>query len=166
MAFFLIQFVMTAERHWPFSRLGTRCFENFFGMVRRYSYGDNRVVTVRWVIARASLVTEVMHELNMQLRHRGRDNVGGVIINDGRLQFIAMDGEFIETLIVLSLLGAVLPNETRSREEALEEMKSQLSAWTRADTHHKEDPKVPPSTRFSPIKASIVPWVIRASAGW
>jgi hypothetical protein len=61
----LIHFVMMGDRHWSFSRLGTHCLENFFGMVRRCSHGDDRGVIARRVIARATLVTEVMHELGM-----------------------------------------------------------------------------------------------------
>jgi hypothetical protein len=94
--------------------------------------------------------------------------VEGVVINENNLRFVAMDGdaeELIETLIALSSLGLVPPNETRSRQKELEEVKFQLSWWARAYTHHQGDSKVPPSTRFSPANASIVPRVICAIAG-
>jgi hypothetical protein len=45
---------MIAEPTWSFSRPGTHCLENFLGMVRRCSHGDDRNVTARRVISRAS----------------------------------------------------------------------------------------------------------------
>jgi hypothetical protein len=77
----LVLFVLQADEHWSFSRMGTHCLENFFGLVRRSSLGDDRSVTAMRVIVRASLVARTIHELKIVVKHRGRDNVGGVVIN-------------------------------------------------------------------------------------
>jgi hypothetical protein len=38
----LLQFVLDGESSWCFSRVGTHCLEVFFGLIRRYSFGDHR----------------------------------------------------------------------------------------------------------------------------
>jgi hypothetical protein len=76
----LVLFVLEADEHWSFSRMGAHCLENFFGLVRRSSLGDDRSVTAKRVIVRASLVAQTLHDLHIAVKHRGRDNVGGVVI--------------------------------------------------------------------------------------
>jgi hypothetical protein len=172
-ALVLIQFVMIAEPTWSFSRLGTHCLENFFGMVRRCSHGDDRNVTARRVISRASLVTEIMQELGLEVQHRGRDNVGGVVISEGSCNLDAREGEaaeFTEMLIALCGLRPGLPRlDGEARADALEEVRSRLASWRLADAHHKGDP-LPPAAPGSPANASIVARTIAASQkpgpGW
>jgi hypothetical protein len=43
-SFILVQLVFDASADWSFSRLGTHCLENFFDLIRRNSFGDDRLV--------------------------------------------------------------------------------------------------------------------------
>jgi hypothetical protein len=76
----LIHFVFTAEEHYSFSRVSTHCLENLFGLIGRNSFGDDWLVKAIRLIARGAVVADVMHELSLNVRHRRRDNVGGVVI--------------------------------------------------------------------------------------
>jgi hypothetical protein len=86
-ALVLIQFVFTAEEHYSFSRVGTHCLENFFGLMRRNSFGDDGLVRAIRLIARGTVVADVMHELSLNVKHRRRDNVGGVVISGNPPEF-------------------------------------------------------------------------------
>jgi hypothetical protein len=68
-ALVLIQFVFTAEEHYSFSRVGTHCLEIFFGLIRRNSFGDDRLVRAIWLIARGTVVADVTHELSLNVKH-------------------------------------------------------------------------------------------------
>jgi hypothetical protein len=35
------------------------------------------------IIVKATIVTEIMHEQDMDVHHRGRDNAGGVVVISG-----------------------------------------------------------------------------------
>jgi hypothetical protein len=83
----LIQFILDADEPWSFSRLGTYCLENFFGFVRRSSLGDDRLTSTVRIITKAALVYEVMHELGLEIKHSGRDNIGGTMIDDNNIEF-------------------------------------------------------------------------------
>jgi hypothetical protein len=47
-ALVLIQFVFAAEEHCSFSRVGIHCPETFFGLIRRNSFGGDRLVRARY----------------------------------------------------------------------------------------------------------------------
>jgi hypothetical protein len=66
----LIQFVFTAEEHYYFSRVCTHCLENFFGLIRRNSFGNDRLVRAIRLMARGTVVADVMHELSLNVEHR------------------------------------------------------------------------------------------------
>jgi hypothetical protein len=76
----LITFTLEADRHWSFSRTGTHFLENFFGLVRRLSLGDDRSVTALRIIVKAKMVAQVMDELEVKAYDCGRENIGGVVM--------------------------------------------------------------------------------------
>jgi hypothetical protein len=55
--------VLDASADWSFSRFGTHFLENFFGLIRRNPFGDNRLVRAVKIIARGISMADVMHEL-------------------------------------------------------------------------------------------------------
>jgi hypothetical protein len=77
----LVQFVLDASADWSFSRHDTHCLENFFGLICRNSFGDDRPVRTVRIIAMGISVADVMHELRVSVTHRNRDNMGGVVIS-------------------------------------------------------------------------------------
>jgi hypothetical protein len=101
----LIQFVFTAEEHYSFSRVGTHCLENFFGLIRRNSFGDNRLVRAIRLIATGTVVADMMHELSLNVKHRRLDNAGGVVISGNPPEFTDTESERIfQSLIHISSL--------------------------------------------------------------
>jgi hypothetical protein len=48
------------DEHWSFSQLGTHSLENFFSLLRRESFEDNRHAVARRIIAKTALVASVM----------------------------------------------------------------------------------------------------------
>jgi hypothetical protein len=65
----LIQFGLDASADWSFVRLGTHCLENFFGLIRRNSFGDDRFVRAVRIIAGGISVADVMDELRLSVAH-------------------------------------------------------------------------------------------------
>jgi hypothetical protein len=134
----LVLFVLEADEHWSFSRMGTHCLENFFGLVRRSSLGDDRSVTAMRVIVRASLVAQTMHELNIAVKHRGRDNVGGVVITGAPPQW----SEGIADCLYRSLIvnsGLEIVEVTRTGILPSCGIRAILNEWLEYD-HHDKDP--------------------------
>jgi hypothetical protein len=76
----LIQFIVEADGNWSFSRLGSHCLENFFGFIRQNAKGDDRYLRAVQIIAKTQIVCGMMNDLNMNMKHSHRDNVGGVVI--------------------------------------------------------------------------------------
>jgi hypothetical protein len=92
----VIDFIMHADEHWSFSRIGTHCLENFFGLVRRQSFGDDQYTVVSRIIAKTTLVASMMQELGLQIVHRHRENFGGVEIGGSPPSF---HNEFAEEML-------------------------------------------------------------------
>jgi hypothetical protein len=63
----MTQFIFKGDESWLFPRLGIHCLENFVGLVRQSSRGDDRPV-------------RAIHELELQDRSRGREKVEGTMI--------------------------------------------------------------------------------------
>jgi hypothetical protein len=89
----LMGFVLDASDDSSFSRMGTHRPENFFGLLRRESLGDDRDVVASRIIAKTSLASDVMHDLDLSITHRGRDNVGGILIGGCRPRFAEGEAE-------------------------------------------------------------------------
>jgi hypothetical protein len=66
----LVQLVFDASADWSFSRLGTHCLENFFGLIRRNSFGDDRLLRAVRIIARDISVADIMREPRLSVTHR------------------------------------------------------------------------------------------------
>jgi hypothetical protein len=81
-AIVLVQFIIDAEEHWPFSCLLTRFLENFFGFVRQNSYGYELFGSSFQTIERATVAYQVMRELDIASKYTGRDKIGEKVTND------------------------------------------------------------------------------------
>jgi hypothetical protein len=134
----LVQFILDADEHWSFARLGTHCLENFFGFVRRNSFGDDRFGPTLRIIAKSTMVYETMHELGLEIKHRGRDNIGGTVVNDIVVEFGEERPEIIfQSLIHLAHLEIAPGSE--SVLLPLEAVRSLIAEWSSQD-HHTNDP--------------------------
>jgi hypothetical protein len=59
-------------------RFGIHTLENFIGLIRRLCAGDDRPEEVRRVVARTILAHNFMLQLSIPVKHRQRENCGGV----------------------------------------------------------------------------------------
>jgi hypothetical protein len=82
----LIHFILVAPPDWSVSRLGTHCLENFFGFVRQNARADDRAITAVRLIAKTAVMSLEMDRLRINVKHQGRDNVGGVVIGDAPIE--------------------------------------------------------------------------------
>jgi hypothetical protein len=138
-ALVLIQFVRDADEHWSFARLGTHCLENFFGFVRRVSLGDDRFTPTVRIITKSTLVYQVMHELGLEIKHSGRDNVGGTVIRDtARPCFNEKDAE-IWFRSLIHAAGLETEPWARSPLKTLGDWRRLIADWASHD-HHEHDP--------------------------
>jgi hypothetical protein len=92
----LIDFIMHADEHWLFSRIGTHCPENFLGLVPRQLFGDDRYTVASRISVKTSLVASVTQEFGLQILHRHRENHGGVEIRGSPPSF---HNEFAEEML-------------------------------------------------------------------
>jgi hypothetical protein len=116
----LVQFVFDASADWSFSLLGTHCLENLFGLIRRNSFGDDRLVRAVRIIARCISVADVMHELRLSVTHRNRNNMGGVVVSGSSPTFADEYADHVfRSLVRLASLEhrAVNPQNLSSRSE-------------------------------------------------
>jgi hypothetical protein len=72
-----VVFTIQADDDWSFSRMGSHCLENFFGIVRRHSLGDDRAISAMRIIVKATIVAEIMHGLGIEVHHRRGDDASG-----------------------------------------------------------------------------------------
>jgi hypothetical protein len=166
----IIQFIVDGDENWSFSRLGSHCLENFFGSIRQAAKGDDRMVRAMHIIAKTALVCVVMNDLQLNIKHRGRDNVGGVVIGGDRHEFQEpgyMD-RILEQAIALSCLS-YCNRVTRSFYDApmqgmpLAELTGWVAEWAHDDEHHRNDPKC--RGRRSPDNSRILPRVQSSQNG-
>jgi hypothetical protein len=133
----LIRFVLDAEENWCFSRIGTHCLENFFGLVRRGSLGDDRAVVARRIIAKTHLVASVMHDLDLAVTHRGRDNVGGTVIRGSKPEFVEDGAErLFRSLIHVSALD--FDANDGADLITMDDLELLLTEWLDNDHHEKD----------------------------
>jgi hypothetical protein len=136
----LIEFVLSAEPHWSFARIGTHCLENFFGFVRRNSLGDDRFAPTIRIITKSTMVYQMMHELGLDIKHSGRDNIGGTVIKESaeNLSFNEEAPEiFFQSLIHIARLEIDEPANPAILLP-LGELKTTIANWASCD-HHVHD---------------------------
>jgi hypothetical protein len=133
-SFALIRFVLEAGEHWSFSRLGSHCLENFFGFIRQNSRGDDRISRAIHIITKTHLVCLVMSELQMEMKHRGRDNVGGVLIGGQPIEYRENPciNEFVEALTEFSSLACSDGGQNRigTVEQMTEAFTRDYATWS------------------------------------
>jgi hypothetical protein len=149
----LIGFVLDASEDSSLSRTGIHCLGNIFGLVRPESLGHDRSVLASRIIAKTSLASDVMHDLDLSMRHRGRDNVGGTLIGECRPRFAEGEPErFSRSLIRMSSLESSPAVETDVLP--LDELRYILSGWSRED-HHANDPAYHANFVSKPLNARV-----------
>jgi hypothetical protein len=138
-ALVLVQFTVTAEESWSFSRVGTHCLENFFGLVRRQSFGDDRSVTATRIVARGVLVANIMHDLGLSFGHHRRDNVGGVVISGSPPE---VNDELSEKISRSRLALSSLELDPIDHHDlfSFHDTESMVQEWLAGDEHHDQDP--------------------------
>jgi hypothetical protein len=116
--------------------------------------GDDRYAVARRIIAKGSLASSIMHDLDIRIVHRGRDNVGGVVIGGSRLAFTEGETERLcQSLIHASDLDFFPTN--RRDLLTMGELGTLLSEWLEHD-HHQKDPIYRASFISKPSGARIV----------
>jgi hypothetical protein len=109
-----------------------------FGFIRRNSFSDDRLVRAIRLIARGLVVADVMHELTLNVKHRRRDNVGGVVISGNPPEFTDTKSERIfQSLIHISSLEYY--DSDPDILLSLHEIKGILRGWCVNDRHYDND---------------------------
>jgi hypothetical protein len=144
----LKQFILDADEYWSFSRSGTHYLENFFGFVRRSSLGDDQLTQTVRIITKTRLVYAIMHELDLEIMHSGRDNINRTIINDNNIELTEGGTDvFFRSLIHLAHLEIDDPGE-ETMLLSLDGMKEVFVMWSTED-YHTYDPIC--NTDVSPV---------------
>jgi hypothetical protein len=106
--------------------------------MRRNSFGDDRLVRAIRLIARRTVVADVMHELSLNVKHRRRGNVGSVVISGNSPEFMDTESERIfQSLIHSSSLEYY--DSDSDILLSLYEIKGILRGWRANDRHHDND---------------------------
>jgi hypothetical protein len=84
------------------------------------------------------MVDETMHELGLEIKHTGRDNIGGTVVNDIVVEFDEEKPEiYFQSLIHLAHLEIAPGSE--SILLSWEAVRSLIAEWSSRD-HHPHDP--------------------------
>jgi hypothetical protein len=138
-AVLLIEFITNGDENWSFSRLGTHCLENFFGLVRQSSRGDDRFTRAIRVIRQATVMVDVMDRRDLHPYVRGRDNVGGTIIGAGSA---TLSQGYVDLLCHSFIAYGSLHSEPPDPSVLIDHagLIEILDGWCQNDNHHKNDP--------------------------
>jgi hypothetical protein len=89
--------------------------------------------------SKATLIFHVMHDLNLEIKHSGRDNIGGTLIHDKVVESTELRPEvYFRSLIHLAGLE-IVPADQDLILMLLPEIKEVLAEWT-SRNHHDDDP--------------------------
>jgi hypothetical protein len=135
----LIQFIEAGHETCSLSRLGTHCLENFFGLVRQSSRGDDQYTAAIRIIRQATVMMGVMHEMDLHPSIHGRDNVAGTIIGKSAGSFCQ---ERVDLFLHSFIAHASLHLEVAGPSDVIDqaELIDILSECCEKDDHHKKDP--------------------------
>jgi hypothetical protein len=151
----LIHFIIIAPATWSFSRFGTHCLENFFGFVRPNARADDRTVTATRLIARTTQVAIEMHDLGIDVVHKGRDNVGGVVIGGAPVELpgtvIDWAREHCEAIAALAGLSFDDADPVIDEDGVID----LICGWWATDKHHDNDIVYKKNFTKSPANAKI-----------
>jgi hypothetical protein len=112
--------------------------ENFFGLIRQSSWGDDRLVRAVHGIATVTTMLNVMHELKIQFHPRGRANVGRPIIGLWDPEYSDdLTERLCRSLIALASLHFDFPDPAKSYTS--EELRDISNDWFAMDVHHEKD---------------------------
>jgi hypothetical protein len=161
----LIQFILDADGHWSFSRLGSHCLENFFGFIRQNAKGDNRMTRALHIIAKTHMVCLVMNQRQITMKHRGRDNVGGVVIGENPIEFEELPENtlFFESILDLSSLACSDPTDENllPLTEVIEQF---ILFWAHKELSSVRVVQDPAAASLPITNAGILPRIMGAEA--
>jgi hypothetical protein len=90
---------------------------------------------------RTALVALIMHRCNLEIRHRHRDNLGGVCLGGDKPELTDMNAEVLcESLCFLCDLEPIWPPELPVRLLQKTEIETHIRVWATRDDHHSGDP--------------------------
>jgi hypothetical protein len=149
----LIGFVSDASEDSSFSRMGTHWLETFFALVHRESFGDDRYVVGSRIIAKTSLASDVMHDLDLSITHPVCDNAGRTLTGGCCPRFA--EGEAQRLFRSLSRMSSLESSPAVEIDLLpLDELRFILSGWSRED-HHANDTAYPVNFVSKPSNARI-----------
>jgi hypothetical protein len=154
--------VLDAEEHWSFSRVGTHCLENFFGLVRRESLGDHHDVVASSVIAKTRLASSVMHDHNLSITHRRRDNVSGTVIGGCGSRFVEFEAERLFRLLIY-VSSMEFDPAAGTDILSVDELRCVLLEWS-GEEHHANDPASRANFLVKPSNARIASRLMQLSS--
>jgi hypothetical protein len=115
--------------------------------------GDDRDVVARHVIVKTSFASSVMHDLNLSITHRRRDNVGGPVIGGCGPTFVEVEAErLFRWLIHVSSLEFYPAAGTDVL--SMDELRCVLLEWS-GKIHHANDPAYRANFLAKPSNAHI-----------
>jgi len=139
----LIAFVGDAGEDWGFSRFGTHCLENFFGLIRRNAVHDDRPETAERIIVKTSIIAEILHKYDIAVAHRNRSNLGGVTISPGEVDYESAEStadvllECIKRVTDLDIFSDTHPSqETLIQDKEI--LQEALERWIGEDSKHND----------------------------
>jgi hypothetical protein len=112
----------------------------FFGLIRRHSFGDHRFQTAERIRVRTALVASIMYRCNLEIRHRHCNNLGGVCLGEDKPEFTDMNADvFYESLCFLCDLGPIWPPKLPVRLLRKTEIEAHIRIWATRDDRHSGD---------------------------
>jgi hypothetical protein len=128
----LVAFLTDAGDNRGFSWFGAHCLENFFGLIRRNAFHDDRPETTEKIIVKTPIIADILHMYDIVVIHRNRSKLGNVTIDPGELDYERAESmanvllkyaKHITDLNIFSSTDAtkeVLVQETAIMQESLE----------------------------------------------
>jgi hypothetical protein len=80
-----------------------------------------------------------MHDLNLEINHSGRDNIGGTLIHDKVVEFTELRPEVYFRSLIHRAGLEIVPADQDLILIPLPEIKELLAEWASRD-HHDDDP--------------------------
>jgi hypothetical protein len=154
----LIYFIIHAPGDWSFSRLETHCLENFFGFVHRDARSHDRSRPAFQIIAKTARVSFDMQHLSLEVVHRRRDNVNGVLIEGASVELeeplMKWAYELCESFAAMAGPGMTEAELPMDRQL----LKDVLTGWCEQDQHHEHDQAYKADFISSPSNSRIAAW--------
>jgi hypothetical protein len=124
--------------------------------------GEDRDVVAWRVIVKTSLASSVMHDLNLSITHRGRNNVGGTVIGGCEPTFVEVEAErLFRWLIHVSSLE--FSPAAGTDVLSVDELRCVLLEWSGED-HQANNPADRANFLAKPSNARIASRLMQSSS--